>query len=57
MGKSHIPFKVNLLSTALHFLWAYLFVILFGLGVAGAGVAFTITQLISLISLYIVMSF
>jgi Na+-driven multidrug efflux pump len=57
MGKSYIPFYINILSTSLHLLWAYIFIIIFNTGIEGAAIAFTITHLQNYIFLYIVIPY
>jgi Na+-driven multidrug efflux pump len=43
MGKSHIPFYISIISTALHTLYVYIFVIALNFGIEGAAIGFTIT--------------
>lgn len=51
MERSYVPFYCNIITTLLHPLWCYLLIDVADLGVRGAGIAFTITEVLLLICL------
>lgn len=57
LGKSRIPFYVNISTTSLHVLWSYIFIVHMGLEIQGAAIAFTLTQFLILVTLYTVIPF
>jgi MATE family multidrug resistance protein len=57
LGKSRIPFYVNIVSTILHGGWAYFFINYLGLEVKGAAIAFTMTQFLIHVFLYAIIPF
>lgn len=45
LHKSHIPLTIQIISTGLHYLWCYVFVLHLNLGVEGAALATSLTYL------------
>jgi MATE family multidrug resistance protein len=54
MGKTFLPLQVYIITSLLHILWGYIFIIILALDVRGAALANTITYVLNTILMYLI---